>query len=91
MSAGQIHSVDLNEYVKGHEREYYIEFCLKEGSFPLSKDVILFVPEKHFEFKKPKFKTVVTGEERRFSVTVSSDVFVKDLELDFDGVDAVFS
>lgn len=91
MSAGQIHSVDLNEYVKGHESEYYLEFCLKEGSFPLSKDVILFVPEKHFEFKKPKFKTVVTGEERRFSVTVSSDVFVKDLELDFDGVDAVFS
>ncbi len=84
-------TLDLSDQIKGRERECYLEFWLKEGSSQYSRDLILFVPEKHFEFKRPKLKTVITGSDRRFSLTVSADVFVKDLELDFDGVDAVFT
>lgn len=89
MTSAELHTADLSEYISGHERDYYLEFYIKEGSSVLSKDTLLFVPEKHFNFKKPKLKTVITGQDRRFSLTVSSDVFVKDMEISFDGVDVV--
>lgn len=89
MTSGEIHNVDLSEYINGHERDYYLEFYIKEGSSIHGRDSFLFVPEKHFNFKKPKLKSVVTGQDRRFSITISSDVFVKDMEIDFDGVDVV--
>ena len=90
MTSGEIHNVDLSQYIDGHERDYYLEFYIKEGSSIHGKDSFLFVPEKHFNFKKPKLKSVVTGQDRRFSITISADVFVKDMEIDFDGVDIVF-
>lgn len=90
MESKQLHSVKIDEYIKGHEREYYLEYYIKEGSFVLSRKTLLFVPEKHFIFKKPKLKAVVSGQDRRFSLTLSSDVFVKDMEISFDGVDVVF-
>lgn len=89
MTSRELHTADLGEYIKGHERDYYIEFYLKEGSTVLSKKTALFVPEKHFNFKKPKIKSVVSGQERRYSLTLSADCFVKDMEIDFDGVDVV--
>ena len=87
LSSMRICTRDISEYIKGHESDYYLEYYMKEGSTILSKGCTLFVPEKHFNFKKPKIKAVVSGEGRRFSVTLSSDVFVKDLEIGFDGVD----
>lgn len=86
----EIHNANISEYIKGHEREYYLEYYIKEGSFRISSKTMLFVPEKHFCFKKPKIKAVVTGQDRRFSLTISSDAFVKDMEIGFDGVDVVF-
>ena len=56
----------------------------------MSRSTLLLVPEKHFAFKKPKLKAVISGEGKRFSITLSSNVFVKDLEIGFDGVDVVF-
>lgn len=91
MSADSLFGVDFSEYVEGHEREYYLEYRLKEGNSTLSRDVLLFVPEKHFEFKKPDIQSVIKGEGGRFSITMSADCFVKDLEIDFDGIDARFS
>ena len=90
MESKKLHSAKIAEYIKGHEREYYLEYYIKEGSFVLSRKTMLFVPEKHFMFKKPKIKAVVSGQDRRFSLTISSDVFVKDMEISFDGVDVVF-
>lgn len=89
-SVAELHIDNIGKYIFGHEREYYLEYFLKEGSFAVSKKTMLFVPEKHFLFKKPKFKTVLTGQDRRFSLTIASDVFVKDMEIDFDGVDVIF-
>ena len=89
MTSRELHTADLTQYIAGHEREYYIEFYLKEGSSVVSRRTALFVPEKYFSFKKPKMKTVISGQERRYSITLSSDCFVKDLEIDFDGVDVV--
>ena len=90
LSSMRISTRNISEYIKGHENEYYIEYYLKEGSVVLSKSTLLLVPEKHFAFKKPKLKAVISGEGKRFSITLSSNVFVKDLEIGFDGVDVVF-
>ena len=89
LTSAVIHTADLSEYILGHERDYYLEFYIKEGSSPLSRTTMLFVPEKHFNFKRPHMKTVITGQDRRFAITLSADCFVKDLEIDFDGVDVV--
>lgn len=91
MTEGEIFVADLGEVISGHESEYYLEYYLKEGSSTISKKTLLFVPEKHFGFKRPYLKTVITGQDRRFSITLSANTFVKDLEIGFDGVDAVFS
>ena len=91
LSSTRISTSDFSEYIRGHESEYYLEYYLKEGSSVLSKKTLLFLPEKHFDFKKPKIKAVVTGQERSFSITLSADVFVKDLEIGFDGVDVTLS
>jgi beta-mannosidase len=91
MSMSEIYSERIFERIKGHEREYYLEYYLKEGSFTLSKKTMLFAPEKHFIFKKPKIKSVISGEGDSFSVTISSDSFMKDMEIGFDGIDAIFS
>ena len=88
---GKIHSFDISEIIKEHESEYYLEYCLKEGASTLAKGVLLFLPEKHFDFIKPNISVKVTGQDKRFSITLSADSFVKDLEVDFEGVDGVFS
>ena len=82
---------DFAECLNGHLRDYYLEYSIKEGASYPSVDTLLFVPEKHFKFKKPNIRTEVIGSDRRFSITISADCFVKDLELSFEGIDAVFS
>ena len=90
MTSRSLHTANIGEYIKGHESEYYLEYYIKEGSSILGKGTLLFLPEKHFVFKKPKIKSVITGQDRRFSLTIASDVFIKDMEIGFDGVDVVF-
>jgi beta-mannosidase len=82
---------DFSEHLEGHLRDYYLEYSIKEGvTYPCS-NTLLFVPEKHFKFKKPDIKAEVVGADRRFNITLSANCFVKDLELNFEGVDAIFS
>ena len=88
---GRVFSTDISEVISGHENEYYLEYCLREGSSALAHGVLLFVPEKHFDFKKALIDTKITGQDKNFSLTISADKFVKDLEMDFEGVDGVFS
>ena len=90
-STSHVLTRDLSEYVGDHKRDYYLEYYIKESASVLSKGTALFVPEKHFRFKKPTVKAEVVGSDRRFSMTLSADCFVKDLEVSFDGIDAVFS
>lgn len=90
MTSQELHTADIGEYISGHEREYYLEYFIKEGSSILGRGTMLFVPEKHFKFKKPNIHALISGADRRFSITLASNVFVKDLEIGFDGVDAVF-
>lgn len=91
MAARKLFTRDLSEYIKGHEREYYLEYYLKEGSSIISRNTLLFVPEKHFKFEEANIKAEIAGTDRRFTMTLTSDKFAKDVELDFVGTDAIFS
>ena len=90
-SQGRVFSTDVSEVISGHENEYYLEYCLREGSSAIARGVLLFVPEKHFDFQRPTVTCKLSGGGNRFSLTLSADKFVKDLEINFDGVDGVFS
>ena len=91
MSADSLYTIDFSSYIEGHEHEYYLEYRLKEGSSLLSRDVLLFLPEKHFDFKKPNIRSLISGSGESFSITLAADCFVKDLEIDFDGADVRLS
>ena len=84
MSAGSLFGIDLSDYIEGYETERYLEYRLRDGDTLLSRDVMLFVPEKHFNFKKPSLKTSISGEGSSFYLVLSADCFVKDLEIDLD-------
>ncbi len=82
---------DLSEYINGHEREYYLEYMLRDGTSVIYRDVLLFVPEKYFKFEDPKFTADIVGSDKRYSLTLTAESFVRNLEIDFAGADAVFA
>ncbi len=89
-TASKIFMRDLSEYISGHEREYYLEYLLREGSSIISKDTLLFVPPKRFAFLEPCIKTEIVGDDHRFSITLTAENFAKDVELDFESTEALF-
>ena len=91
MVTKKLFTKDLSEYIKGHEKEYYLEYCLREGASVIYSNVLLFVPEKHFAFEDPEIVCEISGADKKFSMTVTAKKFAKDVEFDFDGVDAVLS
>ena len=76
---------DFAEYVSGHEREYYLEYYLVDGSSIISKNTLLFCPAKRFKFLDPKIKFEIAGGERRFGVTLTAEAFAKGVEISFEG------
>ena len=91
MATKKLFTRDLSEYIMGHEHEYYLEYCLREGESVIYSDVLLFVPEKHFAFEDPGIECEIAGADKKFSITLTAKSFAKDVEFDFEGADAVFS
>ncbi len=89
MSSRVIHNCDFGDILRGHEDEYYLVYSVSGGGFS-SKGTLLFTKPKAFRFKKPTFKTSVSGNGKSFVVTIQSDVYAKSVELDFESCDAVF-
>ena len=88
MSARKLFTRDLSEYLSGHEREYYLEYSLFEGTSVIYRDTLLFCREKEFKYENPKIKYEIVGDERKFSITLSAAAFAKGVEIDFSGIDA---
>lgn len=80
---------DVGEYVAGHERDYYVEYSLRDGASQTSRGTLLFVPKKHFNFADPEIRHEIVGSDRRFSITLSASAFASDVELSFEDSDAV--
>ena len=81
---------DFGDILKGHEREYYLEYYLRDPMGVYSRETLLFVPEKYFSFLPAEIEAAVSGSDRRFGITLTASAFAKGVELYFEDADAVF-
>lgn len=87
MSVTEVKGRDLSEVMRGHEREYYLEYSLRDGVNTVSRGTLLFVKPKRFAFRDPHIKTQISGSGRTMTLTISADSFAKDVEISFAGHD----
>ena len=68
----------------------YADLYDKDGNFVV-RNTQLLCEAKHFEFKKPEIKAEVTSDGQTATFKVTSNVFAKGVNIDFDGIDLVLS
>ena len=84
-------TLDLSDVVFGRERDCYLNFSLSSDTEKdLSFGTYLFTKPKYFNYKKPNFKTEITGSGNTFALVISADCFASRVCLDFADADAVF-
>ena len=89
-SSKKLFTKDLREYIEGHEREYYLEYFIKEGIAVASRGTLMFTSPKEFSYLDPHIRADVSGHDKRYSITLSSEAYAKCVELSFEDADAVF-
>ena len=57
----------------------------------MSKGTLLFVKPKRFAFVDPAIKAQISGVGNNLYMTLQADAFAKDVEISFDGIDAMVS
>ena len=82
---------DFTEIVEGHEREYYLEYGLREGALTVASGTLLFVKPKQFAFSDPQIKAQISGIGKNLAMTIRADAFAKDVEISFEGHDVLLS
>ena len=83
----EVHNADIGSVISGHEEEYYLLYTVSDKCNEVSKGLLLFTNLKHFKFKEPKCSIAISGTGMEYTVTVSSEHFVKGVEITFDGED----
>ena len=82
---------DFSEIVATHEREYYLEYGLREGALSVMCGTLLFVKPKQFAFTDPGIKAQISGVGKNLTMTLRADAFAKDVEISFEGHDVILS
>lgn len=72
-------------------RDTYLEVRFTISDEMISSTTILFVKPKHFNFRNPEITTVITEENDKFIIQLTSKAFAKFVELTLHEVDAIFS
>jgi beta-mannosidase len=73
------------------ERSCFVTAELRVNEEKVSKETALFVPPKHFSFRRPKY-SVETGDcGDHFKITVKADSFCRFVRVKIEGEDPVFS
>lgn len=83
--------VDLTEWVRGHEKEFYLSFTLSDGQNTVFSDTALLVPPRSFRFSYPDITYEIKGSGRDFVLTVSAAAFVKYVKFDFQNIEVEWS
>jgi beta-mannosidase len=73
------------------ERSCFVTVELHVDGKRVSKETALFVPPKHFSFRKPKYNVEVRDEEDHFAIAVKADSFCRFTGIKIKGEDPVFS
>ncbi len=68
----------------------YADLYDKDGNF-ITRNTQLLCEAKHFQFKKPEIKVDLCDIDGGVEIKISSDVFAKGVNIDFDGIDLVLS
>ena len=94
ISVNTLTSTDVfsEEFTSGNiYNEYlYAELYDKNGKF-IMRQTELFVPPKHFEWKKPIITTEISVSGDKTVIDISSDTFAKGVFIDFADFDCVLS
>lgn len=91
MSVVAFEGRDFSEVIDGHEKEYYLEYGLREGAVAISVATLLFTLPKRFGFLDPNFNAQISGVGRSFTLTINARAFCKDVEIYFEGYDVALS
>jgi beta-mannosidase len=89
LKASDVFSLETT-YQSKYNEFIYVDLYDKNGNF-IMRQTELFVPPKHFEWKKPEIKINMTDCENGVRIDVSSNVFAKGVCVDFDEYDCVLS
>ena len=85
----RIFTRDFADALKGRERNLYLEYILRDETGVLSKRTHLFCEIRKYKFTKPRIETEIVGTDKRFAMTIGTDVFAAGVEVSFD-MDGVF-
>jgi beta-mannosidase len=91
MSVVAFEGRDFKDVIAGHENEYYLEYGLRDGAVAVTKDILLFVKPKRFDFVDPSIKAQISGVGRSFTMMLKAEAFAKDVEIYFEGIDVILS
>jgi beta-mannosidase len=73
------------------ERSCFVTSDLRVDGKQVSKETALFVPPKHFSFRKPNYSVEARDEKDHFTITVKADSFCRFTGIKIMGEDPVFS
>lgn len=90
LSSKDISSIDFSEYIKEHEKEYFVEAVLYDAADRrISYQTLLYVKPKRFAFRKPEITGEVIKKDGKLFISVKSDTFAKGVEVDFTASDVM--
>lgn len=89
MSVSSFEGRDFSDVICGHEKEYYLEYGLREGAVTVTRNTLLFTSPKRFKFEDPTIKAQISGSGRSMTITLRADAFAKDVEISFEGHDVI--
>ena len=94
ITVSPLKSSDVYTYEVNPEDPYdtflSVDLFGEDGRF-LMRQTELFVPCKHFSFRKPSFRADCRDTENGVAIEISSDVFAKGVFIDFQDLDCVLS
>jgi beta-mannosidase len=93
LGAGEVLVRDFSDIVNTVEleRSCFVTALLSIGEKPVSNETVLFVPPKHFSFKKPAYSVETHEGEDHFTITVKADCFCRFARVKIREEDPVFS
>ena len=90
-SGKKIFTRDFTEQLSSGKNDKLIEYIFTDAAGLSFRGSALFASFKSFEFKEPNIKAEISGAERRFSITLTSEAYAGGVELSFTDTPAVFS
>ncbi|MDR2952323.1 MAG: glycoside hydrolase family 2 protein [Treponema sp.] len=93
LSAHNVFTRNFSEIVNNEEiaRSCYVTAELEIDGVPQGKETALFVPPKHFSFKRPKYDVEIMETGADFIISVQADTFCRFVRVKIGGEDPVFS